>query len=101
MTVLVTCLAGCGRRERLALTGGRPLTETRPLDEVGAAYNGMLSGDARYRLGSSPPASDPDFFACSHAPRRIGGNHLIPLVCSATSSGTLLRHSRVRGGAGS
>jgi hypothetical protein len=47
---LVTCLAGCRRRERLALTGVRPLTETRPPDEVGAAYNGMLSGDARYRL---------------------------------------------------
>jgi alcohol dehydrogenase len=33
-----------------ALTGIRPLTETRPLDEVNAAYNRMLAGDARYRM---------------------------------------------------
>jgi alcohol dehydrogenase len=33
-----------------ALTGIRPLTETRPLDEVAAAYERMLSGDARYRV---------------------------------------------------
>jgi alcohol dehydrogenase len=33
-----------------ALTGVRPITETRPLDEVGAAYDRMLAGDARYRM---------------------------------------------------
>jgi alcohol dehydrogenase len=33
-----------------ALTGVRPITETRPLDEAGAAYNRMLAGDARYRV---------------------------------------------------
>jgi alcohol dehydrogenase len=33
-----------------ALTGVRPVTETRPLDEVGAAYDRMLAGDARYRM---------------------------------------------------
>jgi alcohol dehydrogenase len=33
-----------------ALTGIRPMTETRPLDEVGAAYDRMLAGDARYRM---------------------------------------------------
>jgi alcohol dehydrogenase len=33
-----------------ALTGIRPITETRPLDEVDAAYHRMLSGDARYRM---------------------------------------------------
>jgi alcohol dehydrogenase len=33
-----------------ALTGVRPMTETRPLDQVGAAYDRMLSGDARYRM---------------------------------------------------
>lgn len=33
-----------------ALTGVGPITETRPLDEVGAAYNRMLSGDAHYRM---------------------------------------------------
>jgi alcohol dehydrogenase len=33
-----------------ALTDIRPLTETRPLDEVGAAYDRMLSGAARYRM---------------------------------------------------
>ncbi|SEN06312.1 alcohol dehydrogenase catalytic domain-containing protein [Nonomuraea pusilla] len=33
-----------------ALTGVRPMTETRPLDEVGLAYDRMLSGDARYRM---------------------------------------------------
>jgi alcohol dehydrogenase len=33
-----------------ALTGVRPMTETRPLDEVGAAYHRMLAGDARYRV---------------------------------------------------
>jgi alcohol dehydrogenase len=33
-----------------ALTGVRPLTETRPLDEVAAAYDRMLSGGARYRM---------------------------------------------------
>jgi alcohol dehydrogenase len=33
-----------------ALNGVRPITETRPLDEVDAAYNRMLSGDARYRM---------------------------------------------------
>ena len=33
-----------------ALTGVRPMTETRPLDEVGAAYDRMMSGDARYRM---------------------------------------------------
>ena len=32
------------------LTGVRPMTETRPLDEVDAAYNRMMSGDARYRM---------------------------------------------------
>jgi alcohol dehydrogenase len=33
-----------------ALTGIRPITETRPLDQVGAAYDRMLSGAARYRM---------------------------------------------------
>jgi alcohol dehydrogenase len=33
-----------------ALTGVRPMTETRPLDEADAAYNRMLSGAARYRM---------------------------------------------------
>jgi len=33
-----------------ALTGVRPMTETRPLEEVDEAYNRMLSGDARYRM---------------------------------------------------
>lgn len=33
-----------------ALTGVRPMTEARPLDEVDAAYNRMMSGDARYRV---------------------------------------------------
>ncbi|GAA0234123.1 alcohol dehydrogenase [Actinomadura nitritigenes] len=33
-----------------ALTGVRPTTETRPLDEVDAAYTRMMSGDARYRM---------------------------------------------------
>ncbi|MBO0874948.1 MAG: alcohol dehydrogenase catalytic domain-containing protein [Pseudonocardia sp.] len=33
-----------------ALTGVRPMTETRPLDEVGAAYDRMLAGEARYRM---------------------------------------------------
>jgi alcohol dehydrogenase len=33
-----------------ALTGVRTMTETRPLEEADAAYNRMLSGDARYRM---------------------------------------------------
>ncbi|MDQ3707842.1 MAG: alcohol dehydrogenase catalytic domain-containing protein [Actinomycetota bacterium] len=33
-----------------AMTGIRPMTETRPLDQVDAAYNRMLSGDARFRM---------------------------------------------------
>ncbi|NBE93078.1 zinc-binding dehydrogenase [Nonomuraea sp. KC401] len=33
-----------------ALTGIRPMTETRPLDDVAAAYDRMMSGDARYRM---------------------------------------------------
>lgn len=33
-----------------ALTGVRPMTETRPLEEVGAAYERMMSGDVRYRM---------------------------------------------------
>jgi Zn-dependent alcohol dehydrogenases len=33
-----------------ALTGVRPVIETRPLEEVQAAYDRMLSGDARYRM---------------------------------------------------
>ena len=33
-----------------ALTGVRPMTETRPLDEVQSAYDRMLSGKARYRM---------------------------------------------------
>lgn len=33
-----------------ALTGVRALTETRPLEEVSAAYDRMLSGEARYRM---------------------------------------------------
>ncbi|MET8870131.1 alcohol dehydrogenase [Nonomuraea sp. NPDC004580] len=33
-----------------ALTGVRALTETRPLEEVAAAYDRMLSGEARYRM---------------------------------------------------
>ncbi|GAA3220675.1 hypothetical protein [Nonomuraea helvata] len=34
-----------------ALTGVRPMIETSPLDEVEAAYDRMLSGDARALLG--------------------------------------------------
>lgn len=33
-----------------ALTGIRPMTETRPLDDAQAAYDRMLSGDARFRM---------------------------------------------------
>ena len=33
-----------------ALTGVRPMTETRPLNDVQAAYDRMLSGDARFRM---------------------------------------------------
>jgi alcohol dehydrogenase len=33
-----------------ALIGVRPMTESCPLDEVDAAYNRMLSGDAHYRM---------------------------------------------------
>ena len=33
-----------------ALNGIRPMTETRPLDEVQTAYDRMLSGDVRYRM---------------------------------------------------
>lgn len=33
-----------------ALTGVRAMIETRPLDEVGAAYDRMMSGEARYRM---------------------------------------------------
>lgn len=33
-----------------ALTGVRAMIETRPLDEVGAAYDRMMSGQARYRM---------------------------------------------------
>lgn len=33
-----------------ALSGVRPMTEARPLAEVDAAYNRMMSGDARYRV---------------------------------------------------
>lgn len=33
-----------------ALTGVRALIETRPLDEVQAAYDRMMSGDARCRM---------------------------------------------------
>jgi alcohol dehydrogenase len=33
-----------------ALTGIRAMTETRPLDEVDAAYNRMLAGDAHHRM---------------------------------------------------
>jgi alcohol dehydrogenase len=33
-----------------ALTGVRPMTETRPLGDVQAAYDRMLSGDARFRM---------------------------------------------------
>ncbi|TDD25554.1 alcohol dehydrogenase catalytic domain-containing protein [Nonomuraea diastatica] len=33
-----------------ALTGVRPLIETRPLDDVAVAYDRMMSGDARYRM---------------------------------------------------
>ncbi len=32
------------------LTGVRPLVETRPLDDVQAAYDRMLTGEARYRM---------------------------------------------------
>jgi hypothetical protein len=28
----------------------RPITEARPLDEVGAAYDRMLASDARYHM---------------------------------------------------
>ena len=33
-----------------ALTGVRPMTEIRPLDDVQAAYDRMASGDARFRM---------------------------------------------------
>jgi alcohol dehydrogenase len=33
-----------------ALTGVRPITETRPLEQVGAAFDRMLTGEARYRM---------------------------------------------------
>jgi alcohol dehydrogenase len=33
-----------------ALTGVRPMTETRSLGDVQAAYDRMLSGDARFRM---------------------------------------------------
>jgi len=33
-----------------ALTGVRPMTETRPLEDTQAAYDRMLSGDARFRM---------------------------------------------------
>jgi alcohol dehydrogenase len=33
-----------------ALSGVRPMTETRPLDDVEAAYQRMVSGEARYRV---------------------------------------------------
>ena len=33
-----------------ALAGVRPMTETSPLDDAQAAYNRMLSGDARFRM---------------------------------------------------
>ncbi|MCM0675293.1 alcohol dehydrogenase [Micromonospora phytophila] len=33
-----------------ALTGVRPMTQTRPLTEVDDAYNRMLTGDAHYRM---------------------------------------------------
>lgn len=33
-----------------ALTGIRPITEVRPLEEVQQAYDRMMSGDARYRM---------------------------------------------------
>ncbi len=33
-----------------ALTGGRPMTETYPLDEIDAAYAHMLSSHARFRV---------------------------------------------------
>ena len=33
-----------------ALTGVRSMTETRPLDDVNAAYDRMMSGAARYRM---------------------------------------------------
>ena len=33
-----------------ALTGVRPMTETRPLEEVESAYDRMMSGGARYRM---------------------------------------------------
>ena len=33
-----------------ALTGVRPITETRPLEQVGAAFDRMLAGEARYRM---------------------------------------------------
>ncbi|GAA2500940.1 alcohol dehydrogenase [Winogradskya humida] len=37
-----------------ALTGVRAITETRPLAEVAAAYDRMLSGEARYRMVLTP-----------------------------------------------
>jgi alcohol dehydrogenase len=33
-----------------ALTGVRPMIETRPLEEVGEAYERMMSGEARFRM---------------------------------------------------
>ena len=33
-----------------ALTGVRPMVETAPLDEIGAAFERMLSGQARFRM---------------------------------------------------
>ncbi|UQU66699.1 hypothetical protein COUCH_10720 [Couchioplanes caeruleus] len=37
-----------------ALTGIRPITQTRPLAEAGAAYDQMLAGEARYRVVLTP-----------------------------------------------
>lgn len=34
----------------VAMTGIRPITETRPLTDVDAAYKRMMSGEARYRM---------------------------------------------------
>ncbi|MGA5304766.1 alcohol dehydrogenase catalytic domain-containing protein [Nucisporomicrobium flavum] len=40
--------------EFAALTGIRPITQTRPLAEAGAAYDRMLAGEARYRVVLTP-----------------------------------------------
>ena len=36
----------------------RPMVETVPLEQAGAAYQRMLSGDARFRMVITPPTTE-------------------------------------------